>query len=454
MERMRVAVLGTVMHTPVRGRVEIVDDALVLVGEGGAIARVVVPGDSGYDAAVAAAASTGILQRLGQTEYLLPGLVDLHNHAPQWPQMGKALHLPLEDWLLGKTFPLEARYSDVEFARTVYASLVDAMLANGTTTAMYFATVHLEATEALVDICLERGQRAAVGKVAMDDPATCPDYYRDESTRAGVEATEELIGYVRSHPANGGGLVQPVVTPRFIPSCTDEMLESLAGVAATHDCHVQTHCSESDWEHGYGLERFGRSDSQSLAALGLLTRKTVLAHSNFIDEADMETIGRFGAAVAHCPMSNFYFANAVFPAREALDRGVHLGLGSDISGGASPSMLRACVDAVDASRVREAGTDAARDPSRRGDPGTRIDVVEAFWMATAGGGIALDMPIGIIAPGYHFDAIVVDTGARESNVYIWPELDEPDDVFQKIVYNAGRANISSVWVQGRAVHPR
>src|SRR6185437_7695384 len=114
-------------------------------------------------------AATGDLVTLGTTQYLLPGFVDLHIHAPQWPQLGKALDLPLEEWLQVYTFPLESRYADVEFARTVYGSLVDGLLANGTTTAVYFGTLHLPATRILADICLQRSQRALIGRVAMDN---------------------------------------------------------------------------------------------------------------------------------------------------------------------------------------------------------------------------------------------------------------------------------------------
>ncbi len=416
---------GTAIDAPVLGELRIASRTLIVVDEMGSIAEVLTPGDPDYGARHQLLAAAGALVELADGEYLLPGLVDLHNHAPQWPQLGKALDVSLAEWLGGYTFPLESRYQDIEFATSVYESLVDAMLANGTTTAVYFATLHLPATQRLVDICIERGQRALVGRVAMDAPDTCPDYYRDSSAAVAIEETIALIDYIESQPGNTAGLLSPVVTPRFIPSCSDELLRGLGRVVTEFGCHVQTHCSESDWAHGYGLDRYGHSDTTTYRDFGLLTRRTVLAHSNFISPADMEIIAAAGAAVAHCPLSNVYFANAVFPTRQALDAGVHVGLGTDISGGPSPSLFNAAYNAVAASRLHEDGVDANLVAGDRGSPATRITFAEAFWMATTGGGIALDLPIGVFAGGYSFDAMILDTAVPDTDLLIWPELDSP-----------------------------
>ncbi len=203
-------------------------------------------------------------------------------HAPQYPQLGSALDVPLEIWLQKYTFPLEARYEDMAFARHSYGLLVEDLLANGTTTALYFATIHQEATRALVDICLDKGQRALIGKVAMDNADECPDYYGDASPERLIEGTRALIDYVTVHPENGEARVLPVVTPRFIPSCTDATAEGLGAIARECGCHVQTHCSESDWAHGYALRAHGATDAEMLDRFGLLGRRSVLAHANFL----------------------------------------------------------------------------------------------------------------------------------------------------------------------------
>ncbi len=433
------------MHAPVRGEVEVLEDALVALDEMGTILRVLKPGEAGY-----AEAKAGGIERMPRGAYVLPGFCDLHVHAPQWPQLGKALDVPLEVWLQQYTFPLEARYADLAFAETAYASLVDGLLANGTTTALYFATQHQAATRRLAEICLEKGQRALIGKVVMDNSDQCPSFYC-ETTDDALRGTEDFIAFVHGHPANRAGRVKPVVTPRFIPSCTDDVLKGLGRLAKSCGCHVQTHCSESDWEHAYVLDRHGVSDTESLDRFGLLTRRTVLAHANFISDADMDTIAARGAGVAHCPLSNHYFSNAVFPLRRALEKGVRVGLGTDISGGPSASLLDNVRWAVASSRALDDGVDAALPYDVRGVRNSAVDWKTAFHLATKGGAEVLDLPVGSFEPGRSFDAVVIDPAAKKGTIALFDGLDTLEDVFQKIVYTASKANIAAVWVAGSRV---
>jgi guanine deaminase len=446
------AFLADALHAPVRGQIEYLRAALIVADADGTILSVHRGGSTDWDTIAASHRAAGTLVTIPPGHFLLPGLVDLHVHAPQWPQLGLALDLPLEEWLQKCTFPLEARFSDLSYARGAYESLVDALLANGTTTALYFASIHLAATQLLADICLRRSQRALIGRVAMDNPEECPAFYRDESAQTAAADTREFIRYVRSMNGNHG-LILPVITPRFIPSCTDDLLVRLGLLARETGCHVQTHCSESDWAHAYVLERYGVTDTAALERFGLLSRRTILAHGNFIGDADVATILARGSGVAHCPLSNVYFSDAVFPLRRMLDRGVHVGLGTDISGGASPSILENARHAVIASRSLESGVDPTQARSERRSPDSRIDAPTAFWLATAGGGIALDLKVGLFREGYQFDAIVIDPTTPNSNLRLDPGA-APDEVLQKIVYHGARANILETWVANRRVHHR
>jgi len=440
------AILGTFFHAPTPDALEVLSDVLIEVDAAGAIVDVLHPTNPAYVATIARLGDD--LIRLPEGHYGLPGLVDLHVHAPQYPQLGLALDEPLEVWLQKYTFPLEARYSDLDFARERYGVLVDDLIAGGTTTALYFATQDRDATNLLADICIQKGQRALVGKVVMDDPAACPDYYRDASAETALADTRAVIDHIRTHKDNAEARVLPVITPRFIPSCTDATLVALGQLAAECGCHVQTHCSESDWAHGHVLARYGVTDAEALDGFALLTRKSVLAHSNFVTDGDMDRLAARGAAVAHCALSNVYFANSVFPLRHALDKHVHVGLGTDISGGPSASMFEACRSTVQSSRLLQDGVDPALPAADRGRPDSRIDLVTAFYLATAGGGTALDLPIGVLAPGYRFDAIVIDTTAREGAIRLF-DTTEPTAIFAKILYGATRPNVAAVWVDGR-----
>lgn len=442
---------GEAFHTPRRGCLESLPDCLIDVTEDGVIGRVTPAGDAHHAAHLRAAAMSGTLVTLRPGQTLLPGMVDLHVHAPQWPQLGKALDEPLEVWLQRYTFPLEARYADVDFARRVYESLVDALLAHGTTTAVYFATIHVDATLALAEICLRRGQRAIIGKVAIDHPDQCPDFYRDESAEAALDGTRRVIERIRAMQPTGRPLVLPAITPRFLPACSDALLEGLGVLANETGCHVQTHCSESDWEVAHTAGRFGASDVAALERFGLLPRYAILAHSNFVTRADRDLVRNSGAGIAHCPLSNFYFAGAVAPIRHALDEGLHVGLGTDISGGPSAFLLDSARMAMAASRALDRGTDPALAPENRGRPGSAVTVEEAFWLATRGGGEALGLPIGCFEPGFAFDALVVESDRPGSALRNWSGLDSDHDRFEKIVRCAVPSDLVATWVNGRQV---
>lgn len=441
---------ATAFHTPRRGQVEILENAAIAINAAGVIEAVMLPETDGYDTLVADAQTRGLLQKLGDDDFLIPGLVDLHIHAPQWPQLGKALDAPLQDWLLKYTFPIESRTADSAYAYDVYDDLVQTLLAHGTTTAVYFGSVDYQANIILAEACLRHNQRALVGKVAMDDPEQCPDYYRDPSATAALEDTQRFIKAIRAMQPTDSPLVLPAITPRFIPSCTDELLTDLGALAQQTGCHVQTHCSESDWEVSHVYDRLGKTDTEALNDFGLLTDKTVLAHSNFITDDDMALMAEKGAAVAHCPLSNAYFANAVFPLRKAWEHGVKVGLGTDISGGFSPSIFDNARYALVASRLACRGTAPEKEQGSRGSGETPLTTAEAFWLATAAGGQALSLPIGLFKPGYRFDALSIRSNLHIGGFRHSKNEDSLGDIFEKLVLTADKSCITDIWVNGKS----
>ncbi|AJY78030.1 guanine deaminase [Paenibacillus beijingensis] len=445
---------GTAFTSKSPKEVDCLREHLFCINEEGIIERVVAPEAADYQAILDDYRDEPNFQRLTQGQFILPGFIDLHVHAPQWAQAGTALDVPLYDWLHTHTFPLESKFSDLEFAQEVYDDLVSALLANGTTTALYFATVHKESSLLLARICASKGQRGLVGKVVMDDPEQNPEYYRDADTRTALEDTEQFIIEVKRLAESVKQGVYPVVTPRFIPSCTDEALKGLGELAAKHDTHIQSHCSESDWAHGYVQERLGKHDAFALHDFGLLREKSVMAHCNFLDEADAALFAETGTAISHCPISNAYFANSVIPIARWLDKGVDIGLGSDISGGFSPSLFDNARQAVISSRMLEDGVNPALPAKQRGVPASRILINEAFYLATAGGGESLSLPIGRLAEGFAWDAQMIDTALPGGKLPIFDANEDLHDIFQKIMYLSRPEHIREVWVQGEKVHSR
>ena len=445
---------GSFFHAPVYGSFEYLENALIEVDERGTIARVLREGEPEHAEALAAHRTRGTLTELGANRYGLPGFVDIHVHAPQWPQAALALDEPLYLWLEQRTFPLESRFADLDFARTVYRDLVQQLMARGSTTTVYLGSAHLESSIELAAICAELGQRALVGKTVMDDPAANPDYYRDASPAQAVADTETLIREVEGIGRASRQGIWPVVTPRFIPSCTDEVLRGLGQLAERYGAYVQTHCNEGQWEHDVVLERFGKTDPYALRDFGLLREHSLMAHCPYLTEEEGEMFAELGVAVAHCPMANSYFSSAVAPVKRFRQQGINVGLGTDISGGYSPSMYENIRQAVLVSRLLETGVDAQRPADERGLGDARISLVEALWLATAGGGQSLGLPVGTFEPGQAFDLQVVDVKRRDSDLTGFGVFDAPADRLARILYLATPDNIRKVYVQGRLVRDK
>lgn len=454
MPEVKSAYFGSYFHTPVYGGFEYLENALVEVDAAGMIARVVTADDPAQEGLLAAYRASGILEELGEGRYGLPGFVDIHVHAPQWPQAALALDEPLYLWLEQRTFPLESRFADLGFARRVYSDLVGQLLARGSTTAVYLGSAHLESSIELAAICSQAGQRALVGKTVMDDPAANPDYYRDASPAQAIADTETLIREVEGIGRASAQGIWPVVTPRFIPSCTDEVLRGLGELAARYDVYVQTHCNEGQWEHDVVLERFGKTDPYALRDFGLLREHSIMAHCPYLTPEEGEMFADLGVSIAHCPMANSYFSSAVAPIRRFREQGIHVGLGTDISGGYSPSMYENIRQAVLVSRLLETGVDASRPEAQRGLGTARISLAEAFWLATAGGAEALGLPVGTIQAGRAFDVQVVDVHRRDSDLTGFGVFDAPEDRLARILYLSTPDNVRKVYVQGRLVRDK
>lgn len=444
----KTAIQGNAFYSQNFNEIKFVKNGIFSIDEKGYIDHVYEEGDEEYEAARSGFLGNGKLRVLSDSEVMLPGFVDLHVHAPQWPQSGTALDRPLEEWLGEYTFPLEAKHKDLEFANEVYRDVINTTLKHGTTTVLYFASVDRKSSTLLARLCGEIGQRGLVGKVVMDDPDGNPEFYRDASAKESIIETEKFINEVLEFKDTYKQKVYPVVTPRFIPSCTAESLEGLAELAKKHDVHIQTHCSESDWAHGFVKEKYGINDAQALDKFGLITRKTIMAHAPFLDDEDQKILAEKKASIAHSPLSNAYFANSVLPVKDFIGKGVSIGLATDISGGYSPSMYQAIRQAVISSRMLQDGVDPSLPSSERGREGSAITLNNALYTATVAGGIALDLPIGKLEKGYAFDVQIVDM--KNGIPRFYPEKKE-EDILHKILLLSESSNVKEVWVQGNRV---
>ena len=440
------AVRGRFVHANARraGLIEFVDDGLIVV-EDGAIVAVAKDADQ-IKAALAAHRPQDVVE-LAETEFLAPGMVDCHVHAPQYAYSGTATDKPLMEWLQHYTFPAEKRCVDVDYARTLYSALVDRLLMQGTTCVALYATIHVPATNALVDICLEKGLRAVVGKVCMDRHGG--DGY-EETTADALAGTRACLDYIRKAQPGASGLarlVQPCVIPRFIPTCTPELLAGLGAIAReADDVWVQSHASEApDQVKFVDTLHPGKRCTEIFESHGLLTDKCVMAHCVYLEDGELDTFARRGAGVACCPLSNAIFSLSpgwhAFPFHKAHAKGVRVGMGTDIAGGYAASILVACRHAAVASKHDMDAKD--------------VDYKDAFWAATLGGAraLGLDTVLGNFEVGKQFDAVRINCEA--GNYDTFPSAIHPccpsrlEHDFEKFVNLGDDRNIASVYVQGK-----
>jgi len=375
---------------------------------------------------------------LGRGEFLMPGLVDTHIHAPQYPNAGLALNLGLLDWLERYTFPMESKFQDPSFARSCYKKVVQRTLHNGTTTASYFATIHKNATEILGDICDLYGQRALIGKVCMD--CHSPSTYI-ETTQESLKSTEEFVVNMLKKKSN---LVKPVITPRFALTCSEELLKGLSDISKKYNVFIQTHLCESEPEIARALELFPSCSkyTEVYEKTGIASNKSIMAHCVHMTDEEIQVLVKNSTSVAHCPTSNMCLLSGLCPIRRMMDAGVKVGLGTDVSGGYSASILEAMRHAILTSKCIK-----MQDPSYEA-----LTYKDVFYLATLGGAEALGMEdcIGNFQVGKSFDALHIDLASTGSPMHLFPG-EGLNDMVQKFIMLGDDRNICQVFVDGRKV---
>nr|XP_020450090.1 guanine deaminase [Monopterus albus] len=431
---------GTFIHSTEETAVEILADAVLGVDTKGKIAFMGKGKDLDELSQTFRFSSSKVTQ-LTQHEFFMPGMVDTHIHAPQYSYAGTALNVPLLQWLKTYAFPVESQFSDLEFAHRIYTKVVKRTLRNGTTTACYFATIHTDSSLLLGQIANDFGQRALVGKVCMDRN-NCVKHYK-ETTEDSQEETRRFIAELlnKKYP-----LVKPVVTPRFALSCTGALLEELGAIAKNNNLHIQSHISENTKEVRLVKEMFPESKSYTdvYHKYNLLTDKTVMAHGCHLSDEELALFRKTGASLSHCPNSNISLCSGMLNVRNVLKHKVKLGLGTDVAGGYSASVLDAVRRAQDMSKIL-----TLQNPE--------YDVLtfeEAFRLATLGGSqaLSLDDQTGNFEVGKDFDALRVNVAAPGGPIDLI-QYDGPKIQLEKFLNLGDDRNILEVFVAGRKVVP-
>ncbi|KAJ2261284.1 hypothetical protein GGI01_002401 [Coemansia sp. RSA 376] len=358
----------------------------------------------------------------------------------------------------------QLRFKDADLARRFYKDVIARVVRNGVTFAAYYGTIHLESNRVLAQTIRQIGQRAYVGKVCMD--ANSPSYY-SESTEDSLRDTEEFIRQVIGDDETQQRLVTPIITPRFVPTCSHECLEGLGALAEKYQLPVQSHLCENPSEIEFAKSCF--PDSPSYAHIyhkyGLLNSRTIMAHCVHLSDSEIALMRESKASVSHCPNSNFSLGSGIADIRRFIDEGIPVGLGTDVGGGYTPSILDAMRMAAAANRAliafrRDSGGDQPTSSSKE----KPLEAAEALFLATQGGArvMGMDDQLGSLDTNKLFDAIVVDMNALNSpvpSVDATPavrDADSPDEAWrlrlEQFVFLADDRNISRVYVGGKLIH--
>jgi guanine deaminase len=371
----------------------------------------------------------------------MPGLVDAHNHAPQYSYVGVGYDMSLSERLRTYKIPTEARFSDVEIAKKIYPLAVRRTLQHGTTTASYLATVHLDSTKELCKLIAAVGQRVHVGRVHMDHEQTAA------TTQQTVEETRTFIKFVRDMKND---LIEPVVGPRFASTCSQHLLRALGDLAREVEVPVHSHiCQQKEEVTSVLLDNPMHRDSASVFdTAGMLNSRTYMAHCVYMEDREVELFKSKGVGVVHCPNSNFSLTSGCLDVRGLLDVGItKIGLGTDLSGGYSPSILDAMRCALHTSK--------AVWFKRDGDPQyVPLTLPEVLYMATVGGAtvLGLDAKIGNFKVGKEFDALIIDTAAPHgAPVFDIFDGDTVEDCISKFFYLGDDRNIVRRYVAGKEI---
>ena len=364
---------------------------------------------------------------------IIPGMTDLHVHAPQYSYRGLGMDMELIDWLNAHAFPEESKFTDLEYAKRAYSIFVNDLVKSTTTRACIFGTLHKEATLLLMELLEDTGMKACVGKVDMD--RNSPEMLREESVDVASKIEEQWI-----LEAERFDNVRQILTPRFIPSCSDELMREISRLQKKYELPMQSHLSENlgeiEWVKELCPDSKFYGDAYDQFELFGGECPTIMAHCVHSSEEEIALMKEKNVFVAHCPQSNTNIASGIAPIRIYLDKDMKVGLGSDVAGGAHLSIMRAMTDAIQCSKLRWRMYDQSLKP---------LNFEEAFYLATKGGGEFFGQ-VGSFEEGYEFDALVLD----DENLPHPQELTLKERI-ERIVYLGDDRNVKSKYVAGRLV---
>jgi guanine deaminase len=360
---------------------------------------------------------------------IVPGFIDCHVHFPQLDIIG-SYGAQLLDWLNQYAYPVEAKFADPDHAREVANAFVDELLRNGTTTALVFGTVHAHSADAIFEAAEARNMRLIAGKVLMD--SNCPEELRD-SPDSGYAESKALIE--RWH---GKGRLGYAITPRFALTSSPEQLAAAGKLADEYpDTWIHTHLAENMDEVEQIARQFpdSRSYLDVYEQFGLVRERAVFAHCLHMNDQDRASMAANRAAAAFCPTSNLFLGSGLFDLTAMREAGVCCGLGTDVGGGTSLSLLRTASEAYKVLHLREHA----------------LPATQALYLATLGAAEALrlDDKIGNFEEGKEADFAVLDFKGSNLTARRCAAASTIEEKLFALMTLADDRNIAATYVEGR-----
>ena len=363
---------------------------------------------------------------------IIPAFVDMHLHAPQYPMLGMGMDMELIDWLSAYVYKTEARFADAEYARRIYHKLADELISWGITRVVMFSSLHTEATWILMEELEKAGVTGYVGKVNMD---------RNAAPGVLEETTEESISETLRwlEESEKFQYIKPMLTPRFIPTCSDEVMTFLGRLMAERNLPGQSHLSENDKEIEWVRELHPDCAQywEAYAKFGFWNERTLMAHCVWSDERERKAMRDAGVTVVHCADSNLNVCSGFPPVRKMLDEGLKVALGSDIAGGDHLNMFDVVSASIRSSKARYM-IDEKKTPF--------LTVPEGWYLGTSAGAAFFGEKPGF-ASGNPLHAIVL----ADDKLFQPKELD-PAQRLERSVYRRQPDAIRAVWSAGRKVY--
>jgi len=369
---------------------------------------------------------------------VLPGLVDLHGHLPQWPNVGLGAGLDLLTWLERYIYPLERDFH-AEQARRLAPLFYRALAAAGTTTAVLYGAVYEDSIEASFEAAEAHGIRVVIGKVMMDRLRYDSSLRDRDVLDASLAQSQRLIEHWHGR---ADGRLMYAVTPRFAVSCTAELLRESADLARATNTYWQTHLAEDRNEIAQVASLFpdALDYTDVYDRAGALGPHTIVAHAVHLLEREVARLAETDTRVAHCPSSNLFLASGVMPLASHLAAGLTIGLGSDVAGGPDLSLF---------GEMRAGSYTQSGRRTMLGDSGEPLKPLDWLRLGSLEGARALGLAeeIGSIEPGKQADLIVVDPSA--TTPLEGQTLDDPSEICSRLIYRTRPSMIRGAWVRGR-----